>query len=268
MPTDLVLLVADKNIEHGLRGLLSRPQALGIRSVTSRTYVHPQRDPGCAQKSHEFLRQFSADYDRALVVFDHHGCGRENRVPTQLEHDVRDLLWANGWDGRAQAIVIEPELEAWVFATSPLVERCLAWPGAEPLRQWLQNKGLWSQGREKPADPKAALETVLAVGHARLRFTKIWPGPSISPDVKTKRSFALKPSCNSGFPRRPPRSRPEGDISHQTSGSRDYERAVPKNQAEKAQAGTARRLKVGRAGRPRSFTPRALCSLWSGPRRG
>jgi hypothetical protein len=168
MPTDLVLLVADKNIEHGLRGLLSRPQALGIRSVTSRTYVHPQRDPGCAQKSHEFLRQFSADYDRALVVFDHHGCGRENRVPTQLEHDVRDLLWANGWDGRAQAIVIEPELEAWVFATSPLVERCLAWPGAEPLRQWLQNKGLWSQGREKPADPKAALETVLAtVGRPR-----------------------------------------------------------------------------------------------------
>jgi hypothetical protein len=49
MPTDLVLLVADKNIEHGLRGLLSRPQALGIRSVTSKTYVHPQRDPGCAQ---------------------------------------------------------------------------------------------------------------------------------------------------------------------------------------------------------------------------
>jgi len=162
MLTDLVLLVADKNIEYGLRGLLSRPQALGIRSVTSKIYVHPQRDPACAQKPHEFLRQFAADYRRALVVFDHQGSGREYRVATQLEEDVRHLLSANGWEGRAQAIVIAPELEAWVFPASPLVEKSLAWPGPAPLRQWLLNKGLWSQECAKPADPKTALETALA----------------------------------------------------------------------------------------------------------
>ena len=162
MPTDLVLLVADKNIEYGLRGLLSRPQALGIRSVRSQIHVHPQRDPACAQKPHEFLRQFAADYSHALVVFDHQGCGRENRHPIQLEEDVRHLLYANGWEGRASAIVIDPELEAWVFSASPIVEKSLAWPGTTPLRQWLLSKGLWSQDRAKPADPKTALETALA----------------------------------------------------------------------------------------------------------
>ena len=102
MPTDLVLLTADKNIEHGLRGLLSRPEALGIRAIASKIYVHPQRDPACARKAHEFLRQFADDYHHALVVFDHEGCGREERAPTQLEEDVRQQLAANGWEDRAQ----------------------------------------------------------------------------------------------------------------------------------------------------------------------
>lgn len=162
MPTDLVLLVADKNIEHGVRGLLSRAEALGIRPLSSTTYVHPQRDPACAQKPHEFLRQFASDYDRALVMFDYQGCGRENRVPAQLEEDVRKLLSVNGWDGRADAVVIVPELEAWVFSTSPQVETCLAWPGSPSLREWLEARGLWSQHQTKPADPKVALEAALA----------------------------------------------------------------------------------------------------------
>jgi len=32
-PKDLIVLVADKNMEFGLRGLLSRPEALGIRKL-------------------------------------------------------------------------------------------------------------------------------------------------------------------------------------------------------------------------------------------
>jgi hypothetical protein len=163
MPSDLVLLVADKNIEHGVRGLLGRAQALGIRALTSKIYVHPQRDAACAQKPHEFLRQFSRDYDRALVVFDHQGCGMENRIPVDIEASVRHLLSANGWDGRrADAVVIAPELEAWVFSTSPQVEICLAWPSPMPLRQWLEGQGLWLQQDQKPADPKSALEKALA----------------------------------------------------------------------------------------------------------
>ena len=162
MPTDLILLVADKNIEYGVRGLLGRPQALGIRAVTSKIYVHPQRDPACAQKPHEFLRQFSRDYDRALVLFDHQGCGMENRTPSDVEGTVRQLLSANGWDTRADAVVIAPELEAWVFSAAPQVETCLSWTGPPPLRQWLETRGLWLQHHPKPADPKTALETALA----------------------------------------------------------------------------------------------------------
>jgi len=38
MSADLIVLAADKNTEHGLRGLLNRPRALGIRSINFRIY--------------------------------------------------------------------------------------------------------------------------------------------------------------------------------------------------------------------------------------
>jgi len=40
-PKDLVVLVADKNIEFAVKGLLSRPRALGVRPITSDFFVHP-----------------------------------------------------------------------------------------------------------------------------------------------------------------------------------------------------------------------------------
>ncbi len=39
---DLMVLVADKNIEFTIKGLLSRPQALGTREVSSRVVRHPE----------------------------------------------------------------------------------------------------------------------------------------------------------------------------------------------------------------------------------
>lgn len=56
---DLLLLVADKNMEYAVRGLLSRPQALEVRPLEFEVYVQPQRDPGCALRAHEFLRPFA-----------------------------------------------------------------------------------------------------------------------------------------------------------------------------------------------------------------
>ena len=74
---DLVVLVADKDMEHALKGLLSRPQAMGIRPIAYDIYVHPQHDPACARRGVAFLSGFSAQYDRGLLLFDHEGSGRE-----------------------------------------------------------------------------------------------------------------------------------------------------------------------------------------------
>ena len=161
MPADLVVLLPDKNFEYGIRGLLSRPNALGIREIQFSIHVHPKRDPGCVNTAQDILRLFCRDHQYALLMFDKEGCGRESTPTDGLVADLRGRLAANGWGPRAEVIVLEPELEIWVFASSPHVQRCLGWSRQIALRTWLEQQGLWAPQHPKPARPKEALEQAL-----------------------------------------------------------------------------------------------------------
>lgn len=82
---DLIVLVADKNMEFSGRGLMSRPEAFGIRPLSYDVFVHPERDPGCLLRGHDFLRTFVSRYTRAIVMLDRHGCGQEQLPREVLE---------------------------------------------------------------------------------------------------------------------------------------------------------------------------------------
>lgn len=162
---DLIVLVADKDIEYTVKGLLQRHQALGMRDIsyTYETNVHINRDNGCYTDSHEFLRSFSQRYKYALVIFDHDGCGAQ-ALPEAIEQEVERKLSDNGWQNRASAIVIEPEIEAWVWAQSPHVEDVLGWKGRTPkLSAWLTAKGYITDTNRKPADPKSVMQEALRI---------------------------------------------------------------------------------------------------------
>jgi len=162
MSQDLVVLVPDKNMESAVTQLLQRPEALGIRAITFDIFVHIGRDPGCYGKAHDFLRPFVGQYQYSLVMFDHHGSGREGVEVRELEAEVRRRLEQNGWPHRAAVVVLAPELEVWVWSDSPEVERCLGWSGQTPsLRDWLRERDLWSSDDPKPSDPKVAVEEAL-----------------------------------------------------------------------------------------------------------
>lgn len=160
---DLVILAADKNAEFAVRGLLdTRVPALSLRPIVYDAFVHPECDPGCAQKAHDFLRTFIGTHDRALVLLDLAGSGREHLGAEALEAAIEESLAASGWSGRAGAVVIVPELEAWVWSDSPHVANALGWSdGTQKLRAWLEAQRLWDKHAMKPADPKAAVERVL-----------------------------------------------------------------------------------------------------------
>jgi hypothetical protein len=158
---DLVFLVPDKSIEACVRGLLRRPQALGIQPVTFDLFVHPDRDPGCLLRGPDFLRQFVGQYHRALILLDHEGCGKEHDDRTFLELYLESRLEDAGWD-HAAAVVISPELESWVWSDSPHIDRALGWEGSEvPLRSWLRQEGLLGAGAVKPPRPKEAVRAAL-----------------------------------------------------------------------------------------------------------
>jgi hypothetical protein len=161
---DLVLLAADLSIEFAMRGLLWRPHDLGIRTLAFDAYRHLHHDPGCLNESAEFLRSFLRSHAFAIVVFDREGCGRADLSAEKLEAQVESRLGQNGWGERICAIVIDPELEQWVWGDSPEVDRVVGWLGRAPgLRSWLRTQGLLGEGQKKPPRPKEALEAALRV---------------------------------------------------------------------------------------------------------
>ena len=71
-------------------------------------------------------------------------------------------LAQNGWAGRSAAVVIDPELENWIWADSRKIDDILGWHGRQPsLREWLHSMGYLAEGQAKPADPKKCLEEAL-----------------------------------------------------------------------------------------------------------
>ncbi len=161
-PRHLIVLAADKHIASVLETLLSRPSDLGIHAMSFDVRRHPESDPGCRTRSAEFLRPLINSYQHALVVFDHRGCGNEEKAPAEVRKEVEDELGRNGWRERSRAIVIDPELESWVWSRSGRVAHVLGWGRSfEPLREWLQAEGFWPAPQPKPSDPKRAVEQAL-----------------------------------------------------------------------------------------------------------
>jgi hypothetical protein len=131
--------------------------------------MHIERDPGCFNHGHDFLRPFVNSYAHGLVMFDRIGSGQEQLSRIDLESKVNQRLRATGWNDRAETIVLDPELEVWIWSDSPHVEFCLGWEGHEPnLRSWLANQQLYDPKSTKPEDPKkATVQALREVGKPR-----------------------------------------------------------------------------------------------------
>ena len=163
------MLVPDADIEQTIRGLFERVDARGIRSLDWSVMRHPERDPGCRAHAVQLLRPYLGSHHRALVVFDRDGCGSD-KPREEIQKTVEDELFRNGWRGRAKVIVIEPELEAWLWNGSSLVAEELGWGNDYPgMRRYLASANLWSANARKPPDPKKAVSEARRVAPVRRR---------------------------------------------------------------------------------------------------
>jgi len=159
---DLVILAADGQIEFAVKGLLTRNLSIGFREISFDIFVHPEKDPGCLLRCHDFLRPFYRQYAHALVMFDRVGCGKEAFPRESLELEVEKRLSKSGWGDRSAVIVLDPELESWVWSDSPEVAPVLGWADkSPPLSLWLQQNGYLGVHQQKPERPKKAMEEAL-----------------------------------------------------------------------------------------------------------
>lgn len=158
---DLVVLVPGSDEREALDELLARRrQSLGIREISFRFVKHPQRDPGCFHTGPQLLQPYQGRADHALVVLDHEGSGQERRSTEDVRADLSQRLRVSGWGDRAEVLVIEPELEIWIWSDSPEVDRALRWTKGS-LRKWMAERQIWPEGELKPSRPKESLEAAL-----------------------------------------------------------------------------------------------------------
>ena len=159
---DLVILVADKNAEFALKGAIVRHQSLGIRAIDFEVLVHPGRDGGARKTGPEILARDRHRSRHALLVLDFEGCGTELPNALSLEEQLDGRL-AEHWDRKAKSIVIEPELDVWIWGSDNAVEGTIQWTEGIRLRDWLKREGHTFDANAKPKRPKEALEAALRV---------------------------------------------------------------------------------------------------------
>ncbi len=158
---DLIVLVADKNMEFAVKGILQRNESFDIRKISFKVIRHSQNDPGVYRAAHDFLRIYVNEYHYAIVMLDREGCGcTDNSI--LIAEQIQSRLKHSGWNKRSNVIVLDPELEVWVWSDSPEVANCIGW-NTNDLRKWLQSEGYLLPNADKPRNPKLALENALKI---------------------------------------------------------------------------------------------------------
>ncbi|MCS7069928.1 MAG: hypothetical protein NZM00_00365 [Anaerolinea sp.] len=165
---DLIILAADGDIEITLRTLLEkRHAALGIRPLRfdkqqADCIRSPLHDAGVLTNGPQILRPYLKQAQHALVVLDRFGSGRELDPPDRIEHDIEDRLIQAGWKAeQVAAIVLDPELELWVWSGSPHVLDVLN----IDEQQMMQVYDRFAPGPDgKPSPPKEAMLYALRLG--------------------------------------------------------------------------------------------------------
>lgn len=167
----LVILTADGTMNAVFTAFFNRPgwhQTLGchpfeLRPEQDILYVPGQTDGAIHNRAHEFLRPYLSTHDRALVVLDQQFGGE--RPAAQVRDDIVERMNRNGWSPNNDVVVIDPELEVWLWQDKPQIARAVGHTG-QPLRAMLRESGEWPAHASKPTHPKDTLQQLIRTNRA------------------------------------------------------------------------------------------------------
>ncbi|MBN1352247.1 hypothetical protein JXJ21_22815 [candidate division KSB1 bacterium] len=157
---DLAIIVADSNMEQAVKAALLRPQSLGIRPITFNVDTHPQRDSGMRVTGPQMLALQRRQYNYGLIMLDFVGSGSHHPNSIALEKELDERV-NSCWESRAKAIVIDPELDIWMWGSDNALKQIFGWSSEKPLRDWLEMKGMQFLPDHKPEQPKEAIEKIM-----------------------------------------------------------------------------------------------------------
>ena len=164
---DCKFVVADKNMEFVIKGFFGRADfhhKLGCAQFAfdpsqDLHSVRGKNDPGLYANGDPVLRVCRQTHRYAVVILDAEWKGSPGAA--KIEERIKQHLAHAGLSPQeSAAIVIDPELENWLWIPHNTLGNLLGWQNFQDLREFLRKQQLWTDG-DKPAPPKQALELVL-----------------------------------------------------------------------------------------------------------
>ncbi len=178
---ELVILTADGTMNAVVAAFFSRANwhtTLGCAEFgiwpEQDIFNEPGKTDGTVHKrAHQILRPYLNTHRRALVLLDWQFGGE---YPAEQVHDeILTNLRRCGWDDRCEVVVIDPELEVWLWQDKPQIAQAVRFKDGG-LRAHLRDQGLWPDGQPKPSDPKQVLQDLIRnhrAGAPMAVYTKI-----------------------------------------------------------------------------------------------
>jgi hypothetical protein len=109
---DLVALVPDVHIDAIIRTLVSR-----LWPHISFISVKAKGDPDVFYRAEEWLRPFIHRAQYALVILDFQWARPSGLAASHhVREKLKDRLSRSGWQDRCEVVVIDPEVESWLWA--------------------------------------------------------------------------------------------------------------------------------------------------------
>lgn len=166
---DCLFLVADKDMEGMLKGFFGRDRfhlslncgPFQFQAGQDLLVAHGLNDPGLYGRANELLKSYRGTHRHAVVMLDAQwdGSPGAETIRGRIQAHLLDAGWL---ENDACAVVIDPELESWVWQENPHICSALGY-GQEfsRLRGELASRNFWPAEAAKPPNPKEAMEWVL-----------------------------------------------------------------------------------------------------------
>jgi hypothetical protein len=170
---DIVFHVADKSMEMGLRAFFGRPNWSSVlkcgefqidpTSSDDIFRIPKYNDGGVWKFAASNLANHFGRFDRAVVILDEHFDPWPGAA--KIYTDIERNMLAAGWPrDRFEVIVIQPMLEAWLWAGDQFAGSAFGIADFSAFRYQLIAEGLWVLGQWKPNDMKGARDRAMAAG--------------------------------------------------------------------------------------------------------
>lgn len=160
-------ILADKNIEFTFRGFLERDafhqslkcSAFEFRSDQDLLVAVGKNDPGLYAQAGQYARGARVTHEHLVVALDADWHGSPG--PVAIRSGIEAACERETWPlADVCVVVLDPEIEEWIWQDNPNVEKAVGHRGPENLRAKLAASDHWPTTSPKPPRPKEVLELV------------------------------------------------------------------------------------------------------------